>query len=137
MSYTLLINIFAWSILGCLLPSCQIVKHFDVLLFYGIVMNCFGQWFYGFMRYYFLVCGILQLLQVGTCWAKDWGVVMKNPGEMYCWNDQITRFMTRIRDQSRVLLWFWNSSRNYRGPYCVFGGLERTPVSYFDACLSR
>ena len=31
---------------------------------------------------------ILRLLQVGTCWAKNWIVVMRNPGEMYCWNDQ-------------------------------------------------
>ena len=37
MSNTLLINI-----LGGLLPACQIVIHFDVLLFYGLVMHCFG-----------------------------------------------------------------------------------------------
>ena len=42
MSYTLLINIFAWSILGGLLHACQIVVHLDVLLFYRIVMHCFG-----------------------------------------------------------------------------------------------
>ena len=35
-----------------------------------------------------LVYEILRLLQVGTCWAKNWSVVMRNPGEMYCWNDQ-------------------------------------------------
>ena len=44
MSNTLLINIFAWSVLGGLLHACQIVIHFDVL-FYGIVMHCFGPWF--------------------------------------------------------------------------------------------
>ena len=33
---------FAWSILGGLLHASQIVIHFDVLLFYGIVMHCFG-----------------------------------------------------------------------------------------------
>ena len=42
MSNTLLINIFAWSILGGLLHACQIVIHLDVLLFYRIVMHCFG-----------------------------------------------------------------------------------------------
>ena len=33
---------FAWSILGGLLHSYHIVMHFDVLLFHGIVMHCFG-----------------------------------------------------------------------------------------------
>ena len=33
---------FAWSILGGLMHACQIVIHFDVMLFYGIVMHCFG-----------------------------------------------------------------------------------------------
>ena len=42
MSNTLQINIFAWSILGGLLHACQIMIHLDVLLFYGIVMHCFG-----------------------------------------------------------------------------------------------
>ena len=42
MSYTLLINIFAWFILGGLLHACQIVIHLDVLLFFRIVMHCFG-----------------------------------------------------------------------------------------------
>ena len=28
--------------------------------------------------------------------------------------------VTRILDQSMVLLWFWDSSRNCRGPYCVW-----------------
>ena len=35
-----------------------------------------------------IVYGILWLFQVGTCGAKNWSVVMRNPGEMYCWNDQ-------------------------------------------------
>ena len=33
MSNTLLINIFAWSILGGLLHACQIVIYLDLLLF--------------------------------------------------------------------------------------------------------
>ena len=35
-------NMFAWSIFGGLLHACQIVIHFDALLFYGIMMhwNC-------------------------------------------------------------------------------------------------
>ena len=45
MSNTLLINIFEWPILSGLLHVCQIVVHLDVLLFYRIVMHCFGQWF--------------------------------------------------------------------------------------------
>ena len=45
MSNTLIINIFAWSILGGLLHACQIVIHFDVLLFFRIMMHCFGPWF--------------------------------------------------------------------------------------------
>ena len=32
--------------------------------------------------------------------------------------------VTRIWDMSMVLLWFWDSSRNYRGSYCGFGGWE-------------
>ena len=43
MGNTLLINIFAWSILGGLLHVCQIVIHFDVLLFYGIVISKQGM----------------------------------------------------------------------------------------------
>ena len=42
MSNILLINIFAWSNLGGLLHACQIVIHLDVLLFYRLVMYCFG-----------------------------------------------------------------------------------------------
>ena len=75
-----------------------------------IVILCFGPWFLWIFvecfepwRYCVLVYEILQLLQVGTCWAKNWSVVMKNPGEMYCWNDQVTKFVTRIWDQSMVL----------------------------------
>ena len=49
----------------------------------GLYEECFGSW-----RYCFLVGGFLQLLQVGTCWAKDWSVVIRIPGKMYCWNDQ-------------------------------------------------
>ena len=67
----------------------------ELWLFYRIVMHCFGPWFlwihvecFGPWRYCVLVCGFLQLLQVGTCWAVDWSVVLKKPGEMYCWNDQ-------------------------------------------------
>ena len=41
-SNTLLIDIFAWSIFGGLLLACQIVIHLNVLLFYRIVMHCFG-----------------------------------------------------------------------------------------------
>ena len=40
------------------------------------------------LKILFLVGGIFQLLQVGTCCAKDCSVVIRNPGEMYCWNDQ-------------------------------------------------
>ena len=86
-----------------------------------------GHDFCGFMRnvlgledIVFLVCGILQLLQVGTCWVKDWGVVIRNLSEMYCWNDQSHLVVTRIWDQSMALLWFWDSSRNCRGPYYVW-----------------
>ena len=44
MSNTLLLNIFAWSILGGLLHACQIEIHADVLLFYRVVMYCFVTW---------------------------------------------------------------------------------------------
>ena len=30
----------------------------------------------------------LQLLHVGTCSMNDWCMVIRNPGKMYCWNDQ-------------------------------------------------
>ena len=35
----------------------------------------------------FEFCEIPQLLLVGTCGADDWCVVIRNPGEMCCWND--------------------------------------------------
>ena len=95
MSDTMLINIFAWSILGGLLHACQIVIHLDELLFHRIVMHCFWPWFlwiyeecFWALKILFFSFGILQLLLIGTCWVKDWGVVIRNPGEMYCWNDQ-------------------------------------------------
>ena len=43
MSNTLLIDIFAWSILCSLLHACQIVIYLDVVLFYRIEMHCFGS----------------------------------------------------------------------------------------------
>ena len=59
MNNTLLMNIFAWSILGGLLHACHIVIHLDVSLFYRIVMHCFGPWYlriyeecFGPWRYY-------------------------------------------------------------------------------------
>ena len=61
------------AILGGLPHACQIVIHLDVLSFYIIVMHFLSHDFCGFMRNVldpedvFLVGGILQLPQVGTC----------------------------------------------------------------------
>ena len=52
-------------------------------MIFGVYGECFEPW-----RYCVLVYEILQLLPVGTCWAKNWSVVMRNPGKMCCWNDQ-------------------------------------------------
>ena len=60
--------------------------YFDTLFWamnFVVYGECFGPW-----RYCVLVYGILRLLQVGTCWAKNWSLVTRNPGEMYCRNDQ-------------------------------------------------
>ena len=56
--------------------------------------------------------------------TKVMGVVIRNPGEIYCLNDQGHWFCDQDLHQSMVLLWFWDSSRNCRGPYCVFEGWE-------------
>ena len=56
-------------------------------LFWAMIFVVYGEYF-GHWRYCVLVYEILRLLQVGTCWAKNWSVVMRNQGEMYCWNDQ-------------------------------------------------
>ena len=56
-------------------------------LFWAMIFWIFGECSLA-LKILCLVYGILRLLQVGTCWAKNWSVVMSNPGEMYCWNDQ-------------------------------------------------
>ena len=107
MSNTLLINIFAWSILGGLLHVCWIVIHFDVLLFYGIVMHCFGPWFlwiyeecFGPWRYCFFslwnspVTLGRNLLSEGLgCGHKEyrWNVLLEWLGSLGLWPGSGTR----------------------------------------------
>ena len=51
-------------------------------------MSIFEILFWAMVILIFEFCKIPQLLQVGTFGVDDWCVVIKNPGEMCCWNDQ-------------------------------------------------
>ena len=138
MSNTLLINIFAWSILGGLLHVCQIVIHLDVLLFYRIVILCFGPWFlwiyeecFGPWRYCSFSCGILQLLQVGTCWGLERGhteprrnVLLEWPGLLSLWSGSGTR------------VWSFEILQGIAEGPIVFGRMKDASVLYFDARMS-
>ena len=89
MGNTLLISIFVdyFRWFTACVPDCDTFGCI-VILWFGpgflwIFVECFGPW-----RYCVLVYEILRLLKEGTCYVKNWSVVMRNPGEMYSWNEQ-------------------------------------------------
>ena len=63
---------------------------------------------------------------------KHWSVVIRNPGEMYCWNDQGHEVCGQ---DLRPEYGFEILQGIAEGPI-VFGRMKDASVLYFDACMS-
>ena len=63
-------------------------------------------------------CFVRSLKFVHYFWLCSW------LGKMRLYTIMIFGAVTRIWNQSMGLLWFWDSSRNCRGPYYIYGKWE-------------